>query len=157
VLAYFGEDPEVAAELLDGAMTLNPSFATGWYLSGMSRLYAGQPERAIECFEASVRLNAHDLAGRRTNAGLGFAQFFNRHLDEAIPRLRRVVQEFPHLATPYCMLASSYAQLGFVEEAEGIARRLRASDPLLIPNAVQFRDERHRALLAPGLRLVHRA
>jgi DNA-binding winged helix-turn-helix (wHTH) protein/tetratricopeptide (TPR) repeat protein len=156
VLAYFGQDPEVAAELLDDAMAVNPSFATGWYMSGMSRLYAGQPERAIECFEASVRLNAHDLTGRRTNAGFGFAQFFSRHLDEAIPRLRRVVQEFPHWATPYCMLASSYAQLGFDEEAARIARRLRANDPSLIPSAVQFRNERHRELLAPGLHLVYR-
>jgi len=157
VLAYFGEETEFAVELLDGAMALNPSFATGWYMNGMSRLYAGQPERAIECFEAARRLNAHDLVGRRTNAGFGFAQFFNRRLDEAIPRLRRVVQEFPHWATPYCMLASSYVQLGFLEEAEAIGRRLKATDSSLIPSAVQFRNQQHRELLAPGLHLAARS
>ena len=38
VLAYFGENIDAALELVDRALTLNPSFAQGWYWSGMIRL-----------------------------------------------------------------------------------------------------------------------
>jgi hypothetical protein len=38
VLAYFGENIDAAIELVDRALTLNPSFAQGWYWSGWLRL-----------------------------------------------------------------------------------------------------------------------
>jgi adenylate cyclase len=156
VLAYFGEDIDAAVALVDNALRLNPSFAKGWYMSGMTRLYAGRPEEAIECFQSSLRLNPRDRVGRRNIAGIGIAHFFNRRFDEAVPILRPVLQEFPRWATPYCVLASCHAHLGFLRESEAIARRLKAADPCLVPNAVQFRDAGHRALLTPGLKLAGR-
>jgi TolB-like protein len=154
VLAYFGEDAEAAVALVDDALRLNPSFAKGWYMSGMARLYAGQPEPAIECFETAIRLNPRDRVGRRSMAGIAFAHFFNRRFDKAVPMLRPVLQEFPLWATPYCVLASCHAHLGFLRESEAIGRRLKAIDTSPVPNAVQFRDARHRELLMPGLRLA---
>ena len=41
VLAYFGEDIGAMIGLVDRALALNPSFARGWYLSGVLRTYAG--------------------------------------------------------------------------------------------------------------------
>lgn len=67
-------------------------------------------------------------------------------------RLRPVLQEFPRWATPYCVLASCYTHLGFLGDAEAIARRLNGTLP--VPNAAQFRDARHRKLLGPGLKLA---
>jgi adenylate cyclase len=49
-LAYFGEDIDAAIELVDRALTLNPSFADGWVVSGTLRLWVGQPELAIGSF-----------------------------------------------------------------------------------------------------------
>jgi adenylate cyclase len=154
VLAYFGEDVDAAVALVDNALRLNPSFAKGWYMNGMTRLYAGQPEQAIECFETSLRLNPRDRVGRRNIAGIGIAYLFNGRFDEAVPILRPVIQEFPGWATPYCALASCYAHLGFLRESEVVAGRLRAMDTSPVPNAVQFRDARHRELLSPGLTLI---
>jgi adenylate cyclase len=153
VLAYF-EDIDAAVALLDDSLKLNPSFAKGWYMSGFARLYAGQPEQAIECFERSMLLNPRDRVGRRNIGGIGIAHLFCRRFDEAISTLRSVLEEFPHWATPYCALASSHAHLGFAREADSIARRLRAADPCSVANAVQFCDARHRELLVPGLKLV---
>ena len=48
VLAYFGEDIGAMIMLIDRALALNPSFARGWYSSGVLRRWAGQPEVAIE-------------------------------------------------------------------------------------------------------------
>ena len=41
VLAYFGEDIGAMIGLVDRALALNPSFARGWYLSGILRIWAG--------------------------------------------------------------------------------------------------------------------
>jgi TolB-like protein len=154
VLAYFGEDIDAAAVLLDNALRLNPSFAKGWYMSGMTQLYAGRPEQAIGCFETSIRLNPRDRIGRRNIVGIGIAHFFSRRFDDAVPILRTVIQDFPRWATPYCALASCLAHLNFLRESEAIARRLKATDASLVPNAIQFRDAKHRELLAPGLKLA---
>jgi hypothetical protein len=43
VLAYFGEEIDPMIGLVHRALALNPSFARGWYLSGIIRLWASQP------------------------------------------------------------------------------------------------------------------
>jgi class 3 adenylate cyclase len=55
--ARFGEDIDAALALIDRALALNPSFASGWYWSGWLRLFADQPDLAIQHFETSLRLN----------------------------------------------------------------------------------------------------
>jgi tetratricopeptide (TPR) repeat protein len=153
VLAYFGDDIDEVRSLLDHALSLNPSFARGWYMSGMARLYAGEPEEAIEALETSLRLSPKDRLTRRNHAGLGIAHLFMGHVDEAVPGLRLMVQEFPRWATPYAALASCYEAAGSHRDAVAVAARLKAVDRSLIPTAVQFRNPKHRALLAPGVRL----
>ena len=43
-LAYFGEDIGAMMALVDRALVLNPSFARGWFISGILRLWAGHPD-----------------------------------------------------------------------------------------------------------------
>jgi adenylate cyclase len=50
-LAYFGEDIGAMTALVDRALALNPNYARGWYISGLLRLGAGQPDTAIEQIE----------------------------------------------------------------------------------------------------------
>jgi predicted TPR repeat methyltransferase len=57
VLAYFGEDIGAMMELIDRALALNPSFARGWYLSGILRSWAGLLDAAILHAENSLRLS----------------------------------------------------------------------------------------------------
>jgi adenylate cyclase len=60
VLGHYGEDIDVAVGLIDRCLTLNASFARGWYLSGLLRLFAGQPDLALEHFERFLRLSPRD-------------------------------------------------------------------------------------------------
>ena len=53
VLALFGEDMGAMTGLVDRALALNPSFARGWYLSGLIRNLAGQSDLAIEHVETT--------------------------------------------------------------------------------------------------------
>ncbi len=154
VLAYFGEDFGASLRLTDQATERNPYFAKGWFSHGMSRLYAGRLDEAVASFETSTRLNPRDRVQRRNIAGIAIAHFFCRRFDEAIPRLRTIVQEFPQWATPYCVLAASYVHLGHDYEAKAVAARLKAIDPSLVPTVAQFQTVRHRELLAPGLKLA---
>ena len=43
VLAYFGEDIGAMIGLVDRALALNPSFARGWYVSGVLRTLPVNP------------------------------------------------------------------------------------------------------------------
>jgi len=55
--SYFGEDIGSMTALVDRALALNPSFARAWRISGTLRVWAGQPDIAIEHLETSRRLN----------------------------------------------------------------------------------------------------
>src|SRR5262245_50495566 len=82
VLAYFGEDIGTTIGLIDRALALNPSFARGWYRSGLLRLYAGQPDVAIEHIETSLRLSPRERLGLALHL-MGIAYFFKRQFGEA--------------------------------------------------------------------------
>jgi hypothetical protein len=75
-LAYFGEDISAMMALVDRALALNPSFARGWHISGTLRLWAGQPDLAIEHIEASLRLSP------RARVGMAFSLLGAAHLSE---------------------------------------------------------------------------
>ena len=56
-LGMVGEDVGSMMGLVDRALALNPSYARGWYVSGLLRLFAGQPDLAIDHLETSLRLS----------------------------------------------------------------------------------------------------
>src|SRR5437016_1447840 len=62
-LAHFGEDIDAMMALVDRALALNPSYARGWHIRGVLRVWAGQPDMAIEDFEAALRLSPRTRVG----------------------------------------------------------------------------------------------
>ena len=93
VLAMFGADIGAMIGLVERALTFNPSFARGWYLSSLLRLYAGQPDLAIEHVESSLRLSPR-LVGQPLSL-MGLAYFFKRRFDEAAEKLVLAIQDHP--------------------------------------------------------------
>jgi TolB-like protein/class 3 adenylate cyclase len=152
MFGYFGEDINVALSLIDRALTLNPSFAMGWQLSGWIRLFAGDPNLAIVHFETSLRLSPRDPYRQRLLTGISIAHFLSRHFDSAIANLSIAIEELPTWPTPYRILAACYAHLGRLEEARETVERLRASPKMW--SAEPFRNPEHRELLLSGLRLA---
>jgi adenylate cyclase len=153
VLAWFGEDIDVAIGLVDRCLDLNPSFARGWYWSAVLRLFAGRPDLAIKHFEASMRLSPRERFGAPLT-GIGIALFFGRRFDEAAPKLRMAVEQLPTFALPHQFLASCLAHMGRLDEARDIVERLRAITPVVVPSGSQFRNLEHRELYLSGLRLA---
>jgi adenylate cyclase len=152
-LAYFGEDIGAMMALVDRALTLNPSFARGWHVSGCLRIYAGQPDVAIEHIEVSLRLSPRARVGTSLLI-IGAAHFYNRRFDEAVSKLLLPIQEDPSYPQPYRVLAACYAHMGRLDEAREIVRRLRAITPVVMPYASYLRNAEHRELLLSGLRLA---
>jgi TolB-like protein len=157
VLAYFGEDIGAMIGLVDRALALNPSFAYGWYRSGVLRVYAGQPDLAIEHVETSLRLSPREYIGLPLFA-MGEAYFFKRQFDQAAAKLLSSIQDHPGAPGAYRFLAACYAHMGRLDEARDIIAPLRAMTPLVAPdaapNAAQFRNPDDRELLLSGLRLA---
>ena len=153
VLAYFGEDIDAATELIDRALALNPSFARGWRDSGFVRLYAGQPDAAINHFETYLRLNPR--ADRAAPfVGIGMAHFFARRFEDAKAMLLRGLQERPTSSATHRFLASCYAHMGRFEEARLAVRRLLAITKVVMPSSAHFRNPEHRELFLSGLRMA---
>jgi adenylate cyclase len=152
VLGALGEDIDAAISLVDRSLALNPSFARGWFSSGLLRVFAGQPDLAIEHFETYRRLDPREHHPDLT--GIGSALFFCRRFDDAAGKLRESLERAPGFAVTYRYLASCYAHMGRLEEARDVVERLRDISPLVVPSVVPFRNPEHRELFLSGLRLA---
>jgi adenylate cyclase len=153
VLGYFGEDIDVAIGLIDHCLTLNPSFAAGWHWSGVLRLFAGQPDIALEHLETGLRLSPRDRLAPYLNA-FGEAHFFSRRFDEAAANLLESLERAPSFPVTYRVLAACYAHMGRLDDARGIVRRLRTITPAVMEPATRYRNLELRELFLSGLRLA---
>jgi len=156
-LAGFGEDIGAMMALVDRALTLNPSFARGWHLSGQLRSWAGQLDIAIEHCETALRLSPRASVGF-AHFRIGIAHFLSRRFDEAVPKLLLAIQEDPGFPPPYRFLAACYAHMGRLDDAREVVARLRAVTSAVMPDVTHdlshFRNPEHRELVLSGLRLA---
>jgi TolB-like protein len=153
-LAVFGEDIGVMTALTDHALELNPSCALGWYHSGFLRLMAGEPNRAIELAEISLRLSPRTRNGP-VHTVIGASHFLSRRFDEATAKLLLALEETPNSPVTYRYLAACYAHMGRLAEARDVVERLRAITPAVVPPDIMYlRNDRHRELYLSGLHLA---
>jgi tetratricopeptide (TPR) repeat protein len=139
--------------LVDRALTFNPNFGRGWFISGVLRIWAGQPDNAIEHLETALRLSPRARVGMSLFS-VGQAHFLSRRFDEAMPKLLLAIQEDPSFPLAYRFLAACYAHLGRLNDAREIVERLRTITPVVTPDASFLRNPEHRELLLSGLRLA---
>jgi adenylate cyclase len=152
-LAYTGEDIDTVMTLVDRALSLNPNFARGWRISGLLRIWAGEPDIAVPRLETYLRLNPLGRVGG-LSFDIGMAHFFRHNFDLAVPKLLVAIQEDPSQAGPYRFLAACYAHIGRIDEARAILERLREFSRVIMPTQVPFRRPKDRKLFLSGLRLA---
>ena len=153
VLAHFGEDIGAMIGLVDRALALNPSFARGWNLSGLLRVFAGQHDLAIEHIGTALRLSPRERTGQPLSV-MGMAYFFKHQFDEAAAKLLLSIQDHPGFPPSYRFLAASYAHMGRIDEARAIVGRLRSITALVVPRDLPWRNPEDRELFLSGLRLA---
>jgi adenylate cyclase len=153
VLLYFGEDAGAMLVLVDYALTLSPSYARGWYISGTMRIWTGQTEQGIEHVERALRLSAGVRVGWVVSV-LGIAYFLTRRFEEAVPKFLMGINEDPSYPDPYRFLAACYAHMGRLDEARRVIARLREITSVVVPTADHLRIPEQRKLFLDGLRLA---
>ena len=153
MLSFYGEDIYVAIGMIDRCLTLNPSFARGWYISGILRIFAGQPDLALDHFDKLLRLSPRDRLPMYLT-GIGTALFFRGEFEDAAAKLLASLEQLPTFAQTYRFLASCYAHLGRLDEAREVVVRLRTITPVVVPDAGYLRNPEHRELFLSGLRLA---
>ena len=119
----------------------------------MLRVWAGQPDIAIEHVEVALRLSPRARVGP-SRAVIGMAHFLSRRFDEAVPKLLLAIQDQPSLAQGYRILAACYAHMGRLDDARETVARLRAITSAVIPDAGFLRNPEDRELLLSGLRMA---
>ena len=119
----------------------------------MLRLFAGQPDLALEHFETYLRLSPRERVGPYLSS-IGEALFFSHRFDEAAANLLASLERAPGFPITYRILAAYYAHMGRVDEAREIVRRLRAITPVVVDRATRYRNPEHRELFLSGLRMA---
>jgi Flp pilus assembly protein TadD len=118
-------------------------------MSAQARIWAGQPDLAIEHVERAMRLSPRDLPGVHSFL-VGLAHFLSQRFEDAVPRL--IVAAQHHANNPQ-VHRPCYAHMGRFEEARAIIERLRTISQV-VPELNQFRNPKHRELILSGLRLA---
>ena len=152
-LAYFGEDIGAMIALVDRALALNPSFARGWYISGLRRDMGWPTRYRDRACRSSLRLSPRARVGTRYRWDRR-RSFLQPRFDQAVPKLLLAIQEDPSYPLPYRYLAACYAHMGRLDDAREIVLRLRAITPVVIPDRRYLRNPEYRELFLSGLRLA---
>jgi len=150
-LGCLGEDIIASITLADRSLDLSPSSAGSWVIGGWLRLWAGQPDSAIEHFKAAINPRG-PFAGAFLGAGVGcvLASRFNK----AEAMLLRSLQGLSDWGAPYRWLASCYAHMKRPDDAKEMIRALRAIPADVVPTGIPYRNPAHRELFLSGLRLA---
>ena len=139
-LGLFGEDIATAIALVDRSLQLNPSFAYGW-------------KRPIEHIETSIRLSPRESRGQLYLI-IGMGHFFARRNEKAAEMFGLSLQEHSRWPPTLRFMASCFAHMGRLKEAQELVKQLRAITPTVIPSAEHWRICEDREYFLDGLRLA---
>jgi adenylate cyclase len=124
--------PDRAAAAAQKSIDLSPSFALGYLLLGMSRVFAGRAAQALEPLQRGLRFNPHDPQSFMWHQFLACAHLLNGEAEEAARHAGEAVDMRPESVSGQAILACSSAQLGRNEEANqaiGAMERALAASP----------------------------
>ena len=85
---------------------------------------------------------------------LSTAYYLKHRFGDAAAILLASLEQAPGLPVAYQLLASCYAHMGRLDEAQEIVTRLRAITPVVVPSVIPYRNPEHRELFLSGLRLA---
>jgi TolB-like protein/Tfp pilus assembly protein PilF len=130
-LAFVVGDLDSGSALIERALTLNPNLAAAWFVGGMVKMWAGEPEVAIERLARAMRLSPYDPQLFSMRAGTGGGHFFAGRYAEALSWAEMSAREQPESIHSASVMAASAAMLGRYETARTAMERLRQLLPEL--------------------------
>jgi TolB-like protein/Tfp pilus assembly protein PilF len=145
-----------AVEELTASIELNPNFAFGHAMLGMTQGYAGEADKGLRHLALAMRLSPRDPQQARYLSSTGLCHLMARRFGEAVEFERRAVQLRPHFLAAWRTLAASAALAGDLAGA-GVAlaeaRRLQSDLSIdWIEKYIPIVQEEDRSLYVEGLR-----
>jgi adenylate cyclase len=127
--AIFFNDYDVAKEMVDRAVALNPNAALAWGERGWTYQLAGKSEEAIRSFERAIRLSPFDpmLSTPLTRMGITFIGL--GRFDEAVALAKKALSQNQTFGAAYRCLAAALAHLGRDAEARKAVAQLLEIEP----------------------------
>jgi tetratricopeptide (TPR) repeat protein len=122
---------ELGAAMLDQALTLNPNMTAAWLVGGWTKIYLGEPDKAIEYFRRAIRLNPLDPLIARMQTGIASAQFLTGHYKEAAMSAQNALRQHPNDQPLLRVATASHALAGQITEAQKHLARVCHLDPTL--------------------------
>jgi adenylate cyclase len=142
-----------AISLIDRSLTLNPSSARAWFISGLLRVMAGESDKAIEHLQTCLRLGPRDPVGVPLYV-MGLANLFSRRFIQAAEKLALSVRAYSGWPQPYRALAACYVHMGRLDDARAVIEQLRSVGPVMSPEIRRYRRAQDREILLSGLHLA---
>ena len=142
-LVGIGGDIEIADQLIDRALAIHPASGASLFWGGWVDLACSKPARAIERFEAALRMNPRSAVRPLAMTGIGISRLSLGELDAARTALRDAVQYMPHSPVALAGLILVHALDGNHAAAAPFVARL---------DALGGGATVHAAIRDPGLR-----
>jgi tetratricopeptide (TPR) repeat protein len=115
---------EEGAAAIDRALTLNPNMTNAWHLSGWTKIYIGEADKAIEHFARAMRLNPLDPYFERMETGTIAAHLVAGRYEKSSLLARAALQEHPNSLPLLRVAAASYALAEKTAEANKVVTRI---------------------------------
>ncbi len=131
-LAYFaekksrsaGDDLDVATEALERALDLHPTSAQTLNSLGFARLWSGDTEQAIECFNRAIEISPRDQEMGYILVGLATAHLILGRDNDALETAKRSIAEMPNNGSGHRILIVALFRLDRLSEAKMALKRL---------------------------------
>jgi tetratricopeptide (TPR) repeat protein len=117
-------------------LSLDRNSGAAYYLMGCAYLQSNQPEKAVQAFEQSKRI---DPAVTALNFQLGLAQERLGHLEDAVQEFETIVRFEPIHPSAHYQLSRLYQKLGRETEA---AKEMQRNQRILAEHPAAPRNER---------------
>jgi DNA-binding winged helix-turn-helix (wHTH) protein len=127
--ALFSGDFDMAREMVDRAVAVNPNSLRAWQQRGWTYVIAGQPEEAIRSFARTIWLSPFDPSHFSAFTGMGAAFIGLGRFDEAVAAAKKAVRQNPLYPVTYRFLAIALAHLRREVEAREAAAGLLKLEP----------------------------
>lgn len=151
-------DFPAALAVLNRALHLHPNSVLTLNFLAWVHCHANDSEPAVALWERAMRLSPLDPSMGAMLAGLGTAHLMANRNTQALPLLRRAVQEAPKLLIGYRHLILALSRLGRHDEACAVAARWleirpdyrHGLEPTIL-YSLAFSEERRQSELAAGI------
>jgi adenylate cyclase len=127
--AYITADFGAAMEMVDRAVSLNPSSSMAWAYRGITCVFVGRTEDAIQSLEWAMRLSPLDPMLYTLQAFMAIAFINLRRFDDAVAAAEKSLHKKQNFMLAHRCHVAALAHLGRDSEAKQAVVRLLEHEP----------------------------